>query len=524
MDYIGVAKTSLGQNADGARYGIRATKIPPDTTIHKSPDTGGLYSVADSELGPFNVGDTIIVHLYKRINPQDSSNIVHVVTPEDTLWYWQYLPEVCCDSSLVPNRAHTICIRNVFSPINTRKFVEYYLKKDPSHRDTVFGPQYNSADTFFFNLEHLPQPANDGDTVNMHIGLFEILGSDTIVNDTIYLDTFDIVKKWVGRFPNDAQRMDTCTLRVHIVHDVGVARIVAPVGVIDSGMVVTPEVWIKNYGSRSGTFAARFRVGTVYDRRVSGINLAPGETILISFPEWHADCRGIVAVRCSTELDGDANPANDCKVDTVFVRLQDVAAERILAPRGVVRLDSTIIPAAVVQNPGTEPVQFWAIMRIGSDYIQGVPDSLAPGGVDTVWFGTWRASQIGVYPVRCTVALVGDMNPFNDITFDSVVVTAAGVTDAGNQPEYFQTIGASITAGGFGFRYRLDQDAVVKVAIYSATGKLIRTVESSHRGPGVYQVRWDGRDNRGKILPGGVYYCRFAAGRFATTCKLIWQD
>lgn len=525
--YDGFAKTPLGKPAGGIfGYMIRATKIPSDTTRIMSTNTGGLYSIDANLVGEFHIGDTLLVHLFNTDKPGDTSNMVHVVTPEDTLRYGQYLPQLYCDSSLVENRAYAMSVRQVFSPVPGRKFLEFYLKKDPFHRDTIFDRLIGGADSFHFNLEHFPQPANDGDTVNIHIGLFEIVGNDTIFNDSIYLDTFGVVQRWIGRFPNDAQRVDSCWLRVHLnlIHNVGTLRIVDPVGTIDSGMVVTPRAWLKNYGHRNETFAARFKIGTGYDQQISGITLAPGETILMSFPDWHADRRGMVAVQCSTELTGDTNPANDRKVDTVFVRVRDAVAERILAPRGVVRLDSTVIPAAVVRNPGTEPVQFWAIMRIGSDYIQGVPDSLAPGAVDTVWFSTWRASQIGVYPVRCTVALVGDMNPFNDITFDSVVVTAAGVTDAGNLPEYFQTIGASIAAGFFAFRYRLDQDAVVKVAIYSAAGKLVRTIESDIRAPGVYQVQWDGRDNRGKILPGGVYYCRFTTERFNRTVKVIWQD
>ncbi|NPV14541.1 hypothetical protein HPY86_06385 [candidate division WOR-3 bacterium] len=190
--YDGFAKTSLGQPPGGILgYQIRATKIPPDITRTTLPNTGGLYSIAASEIGLFNVGDTIRVHLDNYYRPQDSSNMVHVVTPEDTSRPWQYLPELCCDSSLVQNRAHTICVRNVYSPDSGEIFLEYYLSKDPSHRDTVPHTRgINSADAFFFNLEHLPQPANDGDTVYMHIGLFNIVGNDTIFNDTIYLDTF----------------------------------------------------------------------------------------------------------------------------------------------------------------------------------------------------------------------------------------------------------------------------------------------------------------------------------------------
>lgn len=71
--YDGFAKTSLGQPADGAIYEIRATKIPPDTTRTIATNSGGFYSVDSALVGPFNVGDTVIVHLYNGYRPQDSS-------------------------------------------------------------------------------------------------------------------------------------------------------------------------------------------------------------------------------------------------------------------------------------------------------------------------------------------------------------------------------------------------------------------------------------------------------------------
>jgi hypothetical protein len=39
--------------------------------------------------------------------------------------------------------------------------------------------------------------------------------------------------------------------------------------------------------------------------------------------------------------------------------------------------------------------------------------------------------------------------------------------------------------------------------------------------PGIHTVEWDGRNDRGRAVGSGIYFCRFQGGGFADTKKLI---
>ncbi len=69
--------------------------------------------------------------------------------------------------------------------------------------------------------------------------------------------------------------------------------------------------------------------------------------------------------------------------------------------------------------------------------------------------------------------------------------------------------------------YSIAEEVPVQLAVYDATGKLVRTLASGDMEPGVYTVRWDGTDEAGKQVPSGVYLCRIKAGSFSQT-KRVW--
>jgi len=206
--FLGFAKTPSGQPAEGHK--VRVQKIPPDTSITVTTASGGLFAFSRRRIGEFNMWDTIRLKLYNQYMPSESANYIYVVTdtfPGDDVDI--YVPEIYEDSSAVQNRVYAISIRTVISPIpgdTTRKKCEYWLRKNPSDRDTAFLSTTLTADAFHFNLEFLVENANEGDTVDLHI----------FTNDTIYKDTFVIVKRNVGRFPNEADRpIDTVRLQIH---------------------------------------------------------------------------------------------------------------------------------------------------------------------------------------------------------------------------------------------------------------------------------------------------------------------
>lgn len=54
-------------------------------------------------------------------------------------------------------------------------------------------------------------------------------------------------------------------------------------------------------------------------------------------------------------------------------------------------------------------------------------------------------------------------------------------------------------------RFNLPEPGRVSLMVYDTRGYLVRTLLRGHRQDGDFETQWDGRDNRGQSLPGGVY-------------------
>ncbi|MFO7651302.1 MAG: M6 family metalloprotease domain-containing protein [bacterium] len=213
------------------------------------------------------------------------------------------------------------------------------------------------------------------------------------------------------------------------VLDAQAVRIVAPSGLLDSGNVVTPQAWVRNRGSAAATFPVTFRVGAFYTSTQNATALASGDSILLSFAAWNVTQRGTHAMRCTTQLAGDAIGANNYVDGAITVRLTDVAARAVIAPAGALDSGAVVTPQARVRNNGTAAATFTATMRIGGTYVntQNVT-SLAAGDSTIVNFANWTASPRGTFATRCSVYLAGDNVPANDVVTGSVTVS---VVDAG---------------------------------------------------------------------------------------------
>ena len=74
--------------------------------------------------------------------------------------------------------------------------------------------------------------------------------------------------------------------------------------------------------------------------------------------------------------------------------------------------------------------------------------------------------------------------------------------------------------------YRLAEAAEVMLTIYSADGRLVRTLALGHQPAGVYENKsraayWDGRNAIGERVASGIYFYRLTAGDFAATGKML---
>ena len=83
----------------------------------------------------------------------------------------------------------------------------------------------------------------------------------------------------------------------------------------------------------------------------------------------------------------------------------------------------------------------------------------------------------------------------------------------GNQPNPFNP--------STRIRFSVTERTFATLRVYSAEGKLVATLLRGTVDPGVREVRWDGRDDRGLVTGSGVYFCRLEAQDRVVTRKLI---
>jgi mannan endo-1,4-beta-mannosidase len=68
-------------------------------------------------------------------------------------------------------------------------------------------------------------------------------------------------------------------------------------------------------------------------------------------------------------------------------------------------------------------------------------------------------------------------------------------------------------------RYVLNEPADIQLDILDLRGSQVRTLIRRHEEPGIHEVRWDGRNDRGMLMPSGTYlvYLRFSSGQIRAT-------
>jgi hypothetical protein len=71
-------------------------------------------------------------------------------------------------------------------------------------------------------------------------------------------------------------------------------------------------------------------------------------------------------------------------------------------------------------------------------------------------------------------------------------------------------------------RWSLLDTGRTRLALFDARGRRLRTlVDEEQAGPGWYTTIWDGRDDRGTALPGGVYFARLEAPSATHSIRLV---
>lgn len=69
--------------------------------------------------------------------------------------------------------------------------------------------------------------------------------------------------------------------------------------------------------------------------------------------------------------------------------------------------------------------------------------------------------------------------------------------------------------------YSLNKDSDVIIRIFDLSGKLISTLLNNYQTNGEHTIIWNGTDNRGNKVAGGVYLYQLRVGDFIQTKKMV---
>jgi hypothetical protein len=79
----------------------------------------------------------------------------------------------------------------------------------------------------------------------------------------------------------------------------------------------------------------------------------------------------------------------------------------------------------------------------------------------------------------------------------------------------------SPTAGQARIGFTLPQRASVSIRVYDVSGRLARKLLDEVRDEGAHEVAWDGRDETGRRIPGGVYFYRMVVGEWRSERRIV---
>ena len=222
-------------------------------------------------------------------------------------------------------------------------------------------------------------------------------------------------------------------------------------------------------------------------------------------------------------------PANDRQTGSVASRVVDMALTAILRPLPT-EMPGSIPVTARVRNSGPDSTDCRVRVTItdsaGSEVYNQFLDlpALAPDDSVLAQLPDWTVAVEGGYLVRARVTATGDFNPDNDSLMRDVLVTSTGIAEPKTSvPLRFAFAGARPNPFGerTALRYSLPGEARVNLRIYSLAGKLLRVLQASVQSAGYHVVNWDGRDEQGRLLGRGIYFCRLTAGNQTSIQKVM---
>ncbi len=124
---------------------------------------------------------------------------------------------------------------------------------------------------------------------------------------------------------------------------------------------------------------------------------------------------------------------------------------------------------------------------------------------------------------------LSDITYYGESVFHGPIAVSA--SSAPVAYELFQNYPNPFSAGGrsaFGgnpettIQFDMKIDGQVQIHIYNMTGQLVRTLVDAWMSQGKQSTVWDGKDNAGKVLPSGTYFCIMRVNDFEISRKIVF--
>ena len=175
-------------------------------------------------------------------------------------------------------------------------------------------------------------------------------------------------------------------------------------------------------------------------------------------------------------------------------------------------------PYGNYQNP--DSAFGWCFHRISSDVSSDtlrVSDRLIYLCGDRIYFSrSVPPPQVGdrwlVYPSEYSPPIKGNIYHF----------TPTGISESKNR-----TLGSSFhiypvpCINNLTIAYTLRQTQKVRLVIYDVMGRKVKNFRDGIESPGVYNIFWNGLDDRNQKVSSGVYFCRFETDKYKDTKKIV---
>lgn len=191
-------------------------------------------------------------------------------------------------------------------------------------------------------------------------------------------------------------------------------------------------------------------------------------------------------------------------------------------------------PEAAVESPSLDG-RLWSDIR-SSDY-SGVMKwriLVQPGAANSLvseeLFGLpsgWKLVATGIPNAGVVELEPGRQVPLPQLSTSYAITLVAGRRD---EVEH-ETVPASFSLGqnypnpfnpSTSISYQLSAPSDVTLVIYNVIGKEVATLVQTFQQPGAYEVRWDGKDAAGELMPSGIYFYTLRAGQFTATKKMLF--